>query len=250
MIHEVITSIIANYMSKILEKISHKSYILWTHIYKPNTEIRVAFSAIISLQYDGLYLLVRNLHRPETFCPFGGVYKYNDAAKVFLDSIDFRPHILDGKDMCYDIRGFIPRKNLGSLLKWYHSAVDRESYTECLQRELEEEFAEAGIPLSTLKKMQFRHIRSVEEKPRFIESENYYQFRIFEAYEIISNNTGTCDWIDKLKNLIETNRNLLLATTEEIKHGRSKTSQLIGGHTHYLINHKRYRGDDPMFNSR
>lgn len=246
MIKSILSSMIANLLSNILSSISTN---VTLRIYKPNAEIRVAFSAILKIQKDGEYILVRNLHRKETFCPFGGVYKYKDDAKSFLDEIDFRPHILPGDtDMIGDIRGYLPRKNLSKLLRWYNQSICRESYTECLIRELKEELTEVGIHIHKFPgNIQFRHVRSKIERPRYLESIDCYQFRIFEVYEILSKSKQENSLLNKIHASIQTNHDLISVSSDEMKRGRSDAGYVIGPHSYYLLNHKRYRDDDPMF---
>jgi len=248
MIDGIIQGVLANSLSKVLSATFAHPYLLGLRIYKPNDEIRIAFSAIIRICYQGKYVLVRNLHRPETFCPFGGVFKYYEDAIPFLNSIDFRQHIVDvGKDMDYDIRGFLPRKNLVKLLDWYNRKIERESYGECLLRELQEEMIESSCNVVMPGKIKFRFVRKIIEKPKYLEPINCYQYRIFEVYDIYPIDKHTEKFIKKFYSLAKTNHNLLVVSSDEIKRGRSIIGAVIGPHSHYLINHRRYRGDDPMF---
>ena len=61
---------------------------------QPNVDIRISFSCLLRISEGGRYLLVRNLHRPELFGPFGGVFKHYDRAKEELDRFEF-------KDFCH-----------------------------------------------------------------------------------------------------------------------------------------------------
>lgn len=245
MVKGILSGVVANFLSKILSVID--AYVT-LQVYKPNAEIRVAFSAILKIQRNGKYILVRNLHRPETFCPFGGVYKYKEDAQSFLDEIDFRPHIIGNGDMIRDIRGYLPRKNLSKLLRWYYQSISRESYTECLTRELKEELAEVGIHIQRFPAdIQFRRVRHKTERPKYLESINCYQFRIFEVYEISSPSKQVNNLLNKIHNNVKDNKDLISVSSEEIRQGRSNGGYVIGPHSHYLLNHKRYRDDDPMF---
>lgn len=244
----IIQGLISNGLSTLLFKIFANTRLLILKIYKPNAEIRIAFSAIIRMRIKGQYILVRNLHRPETFCPFGGVYKYYEDALPFLDRIDFHQHIVDaGKDMDNDMRGFLPRKNLTKLIDWYNKKIERESYGECLSRELREEIVEAGINISFPDKMKFRFVRDIIEKPKYNELINCYQFRIFEVYDIQTSDKQVNQFINRVYSMAKKNSNLIVVSADEIKRGRSSEGELIGSHSPYLLSHKKYRADDPMF---
>src|SRR5262245_52406252 len=110
------------------------------------TEMRVAFSAFLKISDGQRYVLVRNLHRPETFSPFGGVLKHNSAAVQELDECQFKPDAVgNASDAKNDLRGFLPRARLRRIVRWYDGVRDRESAGECLMRELREELNEIGL---------------------------------------------------------------------------------------------------------
>src|SRR5713226_2417216 len=135
---------------------------------RPNADMRVAFSALLRICEGGRYLLIRNLHRPQTFGPFGGVYKYYGGAKKELDEILFRPQDLGpGSDMKDDLRGFLPRKNLVRVDRWFAASHERESPGECLRRELTEELKETkpSIRLPVPGALPLSLVRVVHEGP-------------------------------------------------------------------------------------
>ncbi len=225
-----------------------RSRMLRYKIVKPNTEIRVAFSALLRIDDNGRYLLVRNLHRPETFCPFGGVFKYYQEAQDRLDSWCFRQQNLGpGKDMAHDIRGFIPRRHLLDIVKWYNSANGHEAPNECLIRELREEIGEINL-LSQAKipsTLHFHCIRNVEEGPSCVPAMGYKQFRVFHVCELVRNSNKIESFVRRLFKLAQGNKDLLIADAEEILEGRSRDGRAIGSTTCYLIRGKRVRQDDP-----
>src|SRR4030095_15237559 len=63
-------------------------------VLRRNDEMRVAFSALLRLMDGERFILVRNLHRPETFSPFGGVYKYLTSAQQHFDKLEFHPQVV------------------------------------------------------------------------------------------------------------------------------------------------------------
>lgn len=153
--------------------------------------IRVSMSVLLRLEYNNKYLLVKNLHRPELFAPFGGVIKYKQDAIAALRNIGFTPeHSLRNQqtienDLQYDLRGYVARDNLILFQKWFNYQTLRESYDECLLRELSEELNDANVPLEVIesvKKYTFKLIRKVQEGPK-VTIWDYDIYRQFEIYE-------------------------------------------------------------------
>src|SRR5436190_2070633 len=103
----------------ILERLRHVKF-LKCYLWKPNAEIRISISAILSIPDGGRLLLIRNLRRPEAFGPIGGVCKYGEEARPGLDAMLFRPEeIAIDSLMKDDLRGFLPRRYLGRFVKWF-----------------------------------------------------------------------------------------------------------------------------------
>jgi hypothetical protein len=216
----------------------------------PSQDMRVAFSAILLIRDGGNYLLVRNLHRPESFGPFGGVFKYIDPSR--LDQLEFKPETTaSGKDMKDDLRGYLPRKKLSALVAWFKTMKGRELADECIRRELAEEIAEVGLS-SQLKCpdiFPIRLIRSVQESPARVPGQNYTQFRLFEIYEPDLSKKSIKHFCNRLLGHARRgHKDLLLVSAEEIVSGRAASGPLIGHHAGYLFGKKRVRPDTPMFN--
>lgn len=219
-------------------------------IIQRNTDIRVALSALLRISLSGKYLLVRNLHRPETFGPFGGVLKYHEAVRPYLDSLLFKPQDLGpGEDMHCDLRGFLPRKNLPKLIKWYEKSEGRETAQECLARELEEEVGEIGLPkaMRLPAALKLRRVRAVTEGPEPVPGQSYTQYRVFEVFEPAEISKQQRRFLKKLTEMASFHPDLLLASPEEIKSGRARDDSLIGHHAAYFLYSKRIRPDDVPF---
>lgn len=219
-------------------------------VIRPSEEIRIAFSAILRITEGSGYLLVRNLHQSETFGPFGGVYKYYEDAIPHLDTLTFDPQVVGpGDDMKHDLRGFLPRKNLPKLLRWYRSGTNRETHNDCLCRELREELKEVAL-LKTLRvpnDLHFRLVRSVLEGPERVTGQPYTQFRIFEVYDLFPTTSNIKRFIKRLLKAASEHPDLLVANTQEIRAGRARDGRILGHHCGYLIWHKRIRPDTPIF---
>jgi SMODS-associated NUDIX domain len=242
--------LVENFIVYVVREQLWKINFLKCKLINPSEEMRVAFSAMLRITDGSGYLLVRNLHRPETFGPFGGVYKYFEDAIPQLDNITFNPQIFGpSDDMKQDLRGFLPRKNLPKLLRWYRSGNNRENYNDCLCRELKEELKEVAL-LKSVKPpniLHFRLVRSVLEGPERVPGQTYTQFRIFEIYDLFPTTSHIKRFIKRLLKEASEHPDLLTVTAQEIRTGRARDGGVIGHHCGYLISHKRLRPDTPMF---
>ena len=214
----------------------------------PNANLRVAFSALVRIEHGGKYALVRNLHRPETFAPFGGVFKYLPLGQEDLDRLEFRPQV-KGSDMQHDLRGFIQARLLAEFVKWFDTGHGRESVNTCLRRELVEETIEIGFELPKGDVQQFRHIRRVAEGPEFIATEDYFQFRIFEVCDLVTETNSAEKLVSQLFAHSVGRKDLVWVTSDEIKKGRAVTGEVIAAHAAYFFGNTRYRQSDPGFST-
>lgn len=234
----------------LLERLSRIRF-LKCRIVNRNLDIRVAYSALLRISDGGQYVLVRNLHRPETYGPFGGVYKFRETAKGDLDEMQFKPQDLGpGSDMRNDLRGYLPRKNLPRLCRWYVRGDERETAADCLLRELREELKEIGLGGNRLRPppfVQLRKVRSVEEGPETVEGQPYFQYRVFEVYEPAEPNKTARRFFRKLLETAQKHPQLLVANAEEITTGRARDNKIIGHHTVYLLGRRRIRHEFPPF---
>jgi hypothetical protein len=212
----------------------------------PHQDVRVSMSALVRIAIGDKYVLIRNRHRPESFAPIGGVYKYFPDGRVQLDSIDFRPQELD-EDMRNDVRGFLPYRCLNEFINWFDGGRGRENAQECILRELGEEFAEIGFETGLVKLPDVRlsFVRTVREGPEAIAGENYVQFRTFDVYEVVAESAR--DFLSNIQAHAAVERDLFWATSNEIIRGRHRSGHVIGAHSPYLFGQTRYRSQDPPF---
>jgi hypothetical protein len=223
---------------------------------KRSEDMRVSFSALVLLRDGDHYLLVRNLHRPESFAPFGGVFKYKDSS--ILDELEFRPQTIEStdhinSDMKDDLRGFLPRKNLPALAAWFRKSKGRENADDCLRRELAEEIREVGIPkkIKCPEIIPFHFVRRIEEGPEQVPGEMYTQYRIFEVYEPDASKSSVKKFVRQLMECARAGqKDLLLVTAQEMVSGRAGSGDLIGHHACYLFGSKRVRPGSPMFRAK
>ena len=209
----------------------------------------MSLSAILALPDGGRFLLVRNLRRPEAFGPFGGVYKYKVEATRDLDAMLFRPEMV-GDDLLMrdDPRGFVPRRQLGRLMKWFERKEEREMPGECLRRELREELSEIGLGSSGVPaQLTLRRVRAVSEGPEHVPGQPFTQYRLLEVCALVPSGRQVKEFQRRLIKAAGTHKDLLLASASEIVAGRASDGRMITQHSAYLIGKKRIRPETPTF---
>jgi hypothetical protein len=209
-------------------------------------EIRFSFSALLRLETAASsWVLVRNIHRPESFGPFGGVVKRDREAADLLRRLEFRPDRVGlPSDMKTDLRGFVPRKHLPRLVRWHGTKTDREDGAACLNREIREELAEWGMSKAIRRphSIRVKLVRSVTEGPEWVPGKGYMQFRIFDIYDLVDEEESL-RFSKRLAKASKTNSGILVASSEEITAGRSSNGELIGHHACYLLTSRHIRPD-------
>ncbi len=206
-----------------------------------NRRLRVAMSNLLCIQRDGRYLLVRNSHRPYEFGPFGGVVKYFESARAFLDDIGFEPHVITSHrdDMVRDLRGFFKAKHLPRFISWFAAQRDREHC--CVMRELVEELREAvskdtvGSGPSIPSTLVPRLVRQIHEPLRQPRGTNYLQYRLFQVFELDGHKPDLDALTTELFGIASSCDNLLVATPSDLRRCRAEPKHLIGGHSIYLV---------------
>jgi hypothetical protein len=216
-------------------------------VIRPNQEMRIVFSALLRIVKGGRYLLVRNLHRPETFTPFGGVFKHRAESQSELDGWMFRPQDLGpAEDMQRDLRGHIPRRNLASVVSWFERHKGREEANECLRRELVEELKEINLELRVPAACPVVCVRVVDEGPARMPASPIRQFRRFEIYDLSFDDPKSETLVRRIMDEGESHKDLLIADSDEIMTGRGRDGRVIGSTACYLIRSKRVHGEDPF----
>lgn len=215
--------------------------------------VRVSMAALLRIERNDKYLLVRNRHRPRTFSPFGGVFKYDSSTTSLLHDIGFETESADGheKDLARDLRGFLPAKNLSSFLEWFHNGQGRELHDSCLRRELREELLEARIDARfDIRELTFARVRKIEEKET-IEASKFDQYRYIEVYEPAIDDTtdgpGNKEFVERLfSNLPSV---MMTAETQESlldEGGALSTGDRIARTVTYLFSNRVRDIDEPM----
>lgn len=249
-----IYGILANIASHWLLKLrtSRHAANLWSRrIVSPNQKVRVSVSALLRICDSDRYVLIRNVHRPELFGPIGGVYKYKERSRPFLDRIDFQPQVFAPRDRTdSDLRGFIPCRSLSAFAKWFASGADRETADACLRREIREELSEANVSREELQVLltaigdSFELVRTVIEGPERIPDREYLQYRILHVFDL-DDSRKRASVADRFSALSRTNENITIVSAQEIRRGRQAGGKVIGHHAGYLIASIRLRPELP-----
>lgn len=225
------------------QQFKHAGFIRYRFM-SPRSEVRVAISSIMRLETRGRYFLVKNLHYTETYGPFGGVMKHLPNATPDLDRYSFRPENLGpGADMVGDLRGYVPRGQLGAFLKWTRNGEARETGPDCLRRELREELKEVSVTLHPPTHLDFRKIRSVTEGPSTVPGTGVLQYRVFDVFEPIATPRFS-RFVEKLAAEAGRNPGLLMVDGDELLRGRARDGRVVAHHADYLIGHRRIHPDD------
>lgn len=151
------SGIVSTNMASLIEKLdAHgQGFITWlrsktTH---RNKEIYLSFSYLYKIEINGKYLLVRGNRMKDRYQPIGGVYKFYDEAKPFLESIHYQPDTMVGNNNeTDDLRIRLKGKHLLSFMEWFRKMENREYGPE---REFYEELIAPGF----ISEEKFRHLR-------------------------------------------------------------------------------------------
>jgi hypothetical protein len=213
--------------------------------------VRVSIAAILRIAFsDNAYLLIRNLHRRESYVPLGGVYKYYDSARATLDKFGFRPHRTTSEhaaEMANDLRGFVSGRDLIAFLHWFRSGKDREN--TCLEREIQEELREIGLTelADRMPTLRLQPVRTIREHTPNVPGQQYSQFRLIEVFDLAPTDTDMHEFAGDLGRAATRCDAHLVVTAEEIMRGRSKTGSLIAAHTPYLLGRTTPLAEPPGF---
>jgi hypothetical protein len=225
-----------SFISKTAKWLIHNKKFIACSILGRERDARIAYSAIVRMKTtDNRYILVRNLHRPENFAPFGGIYKYSAQGENFIDKIEFKPHYLGTNDHANsDLRGFTKRKHIGSFNNWRKTGKGREDYADCIHREIKEELNEIGERYSP-SRLSLNFIRTVIEGPHYEPSVRYTSLRIFDVYDINHEHFQSHKFVERLANKSKSCDGIKLVTPNEIKTGRTDDGNRVAHHANYFF---------------
>jgi hypothetical protein len=246
---EIITHLVGSEAVESLGKLAPYSRFLVWKMRRRKHRMRISFAALLCVHKDNQYVLVRSLHRPEGFGPIGGVFKFSKHDDVLIQNFEFEPQFYGDSrpDLIDDLRGFVPAKRLFNVVKWFEKGQGRESASECLSRELKEEFEEISCPTNpdALVSADLSKIRSVYEGPEPVANQGYWQFRIVEVYRL-KNGQKHESLLKQLRSTAKDSPHVAFASAEEINSGRLKSGLgIIGRQAEYLLRAKSHRAEAP-----
>ncbi|WP_344488350.1 hypothetical protein [Glycomyces endophyticus] len=215
--------------------------------------VRVSVAALLRMEIDGRFVVFHTKRTPGTYGPPGGVFKFRDSAREALDRFQFEEERQprDPKSAYRDLRGYLPAMSIGGFLHWLSSGDGRESSTECLRRELDEELAEIGLAdfRDLVPNLTFRPVRRVVEAPRKVPGWGYRQLRHIEVHELDLDSEGALEFVNEIRTAEEAGAGgLHLVSADDINRGRHEYS-ILGSQTCYLIRNRKLRQDPPRMAS-
>lgn len=211
----------------VLKKVSPYLKFIRLKFIRRSQRIRISCAALLVIQKDHKFILIKLLHRPDCLGPIGGVFKYFEDGDKFLQGIEFEPQRPGnfGKDLNYDLRGFIEGRHLLDFVLWFKRGEGREPGCECIHREMIEELRELSIPIDVpnVSTREIELVRRIYEGPKRVPSGNHLQFRILEVYKL--RRTPLMDsFVEKIMEVEKTCPDLIGVETDEINLGRMKST--------------------------
>lgn len=128
--------------------------------------VRVSCAAVLRVQLDDEHLILLDTGGA-VIGPPGGACAYYPAAAQLLAGLGWQPQRGSDPHGRTDLRGWLPARSLPAFRAWLAAGDSRETWEQCLRREMREEMAEAGLPgLAELAgAANVRHTRTVVENP-------------------------------------------------------------------------------------
>ncbi|WP_327714088.1 hypothetical protein OG381_00630 [Streptomyces sp. NBC_00490] len=224
----------------------------WRHLsllrllFTPRRTIRISVAALLCVQEEDHYVLFGSPTRPGSFGPPGGVVKYHDSERRALEKLRFEPEARTRAVMKHDLRGFLPAAKVPGFARWLHRGTGREPSSDCLRRELAEEFGEVGHPELTHlpQAVGFSPVRKVIDGPWNVPGEPYQQIRFIEVYDLLLDRPEADELRTALLTLSQDpgDSQVIGATRQEILRGRSGPHQILP-QSAFLVGVQRVRED-------
>jgi len=212
----------------------------------PFGRVRVSVAVLLRVHEEDHYVLFASANRPGAYGPPGGVVKYQEPARHFLERIGFEPEGRSREVMRHDLRGFLGALRVLGFARWLYKEVDREPAADCLRRELVEELGEVGhdelVPLA--REVGFRSVRRVIDGPLKVPGETYRQIRFFEVYDLVLDKPEAARLREALLALAgDADAGTVIgASRAEIARGRAREFVVLP-QSAFLAGERRYRED-------
>lgn len=175
-----------------------------------NQPVRLSVSYLFRIKIDNSYLLIKG-KRWAQFQPVGGVYKYIEGAKGFLNDIGARPDDLVRADdvSMNDLRVRIPGREILAFVRWFESGRSRETSA---WREFYEELIKPGLlSLEDFPFVVTDFIRRDIRRMRFSTHARSRELLIADIYEVMP----TQEQLAALRNLKSTRHPDLVWVSED-----------------------------------
>lgn len=212
----VSSAVLGSVISIILESVSAQNQTVklwWDHIKYYNKNIRLSFSYLYRVQVDGKYLLVKGNRLKNQYQPIGGVYKYYNEAKPFLESINYIPDTrMKNNEETDDLRIQIKGKYLLEFMQWFLSMKNREYDPS---REFKEELLTTKLlPANSFKILHYRKIAFHNKGLTYSKYNNCIEFLYADIFEL----TLTEDQKQIIRESVKKHpKSLCLADSDELK---------------------------------
>ena len=229
-------------------QLSYKAY--FNMIFFPKRKIRVSMAALFRIIIEDKYLLITNIkHR--VIAPVGGVYKFFEPAKVFIqDELKAKeermalPNV-DPKKYENDLRLIFPIGKLLKFLQWFDSGKGREWSPI---REFYEELIDSGLieKSSIFYKIKFSKYNTIRDFTKSDSDKEGYHYSLhhYDIFDVYL----TDEQKNTLKQVVESTLKrfrsikafevpdgLFLATKDEIEKGQLSIGQKLGDNVRFIL---------------
>ena len=225
---------------------SETRMILWC-LFHHRTRIRVSVSALACFKIDDKYLMTRQIRRAHQFGPIGGAVDLFLGGLSEFKRVGFLPE--GAVEHKWDIdrialRGTVEGFGLVRLYRMLGRDYGRESFRECIERELVEELnIEGGVGIKHIPR--FRHFAykwSVIEGPKWLRGSNIWQWRLYRIFDYQVDEQYDADFISRLRSeAVSGVKQVALVTEKEIRRGKSSKGMSIGSHAEYVLTRRERR---------
>lgn len=220
------------------------SLVIWSARH-PRTKIRVSVAAICIFKLDSGYVLIGQSRRPDQLGPIGGAVDVYPEGLGALEKIGFEveyPLTQRWGIKRTPLRGSIDVRNLLRFRRWLQREGGRESFRECVERELQEELEDSGLgPFDIPRFRHFRWARNVTEGPKFVEGKDVWQWRYMRVFEYELDPEFDKKFIDQIRSVSTSNAQIQVVSASEIRKGRSAAGTMIGNHSEFLLSKRSKR---------
>lgn len=206
---EVVSFVVGGLIAWCVANRAHIRTGMLAFIYK-NTDFRVSIAYLFRIKVDNKYLLIKG-NRIEQYQPVGGVYKYHSSFDELFNSLGLRHENNESFFEKNDLRVYVKGSSLKKLIDWFESGKNRECTVE---REFVEELIDSNIfDKNFMKNLDFEFLRRVNNGIHYSTHFNCKEVLIFDIYDVLF----TTEIEEIIKEIVESNTNIILANFEEIE---------------------------------